>query len=153
MAKKRKRSEKEKARSRERAREHYEKKKADPEQYAKMLEYNRRWKDANPEKEAEYQRRYQAKRSPEERRATWVKSKYRLTDEQYQEILEHDGRCDACGDALDEGHRTHIDHDHKTGRFRGILCGHCNQAAGYVRDNPEKAERLARYLRRVQALT
>ncbi len=40
----------------------------------------------------------------------------------------------------------HIDHDHKTGEIRGVLCGGCNVALGSARDDPELLRNLAAYL-------
>ena len=42
----------------------------------------------------------------------------------------------------------HIDHDHVTGLIRGILCPSCNQMLGNARDDPERLEAGAAYLRK-----
>lgn len=39
-----------------------------------------------------------------------------------------------------------LDHDHKTGKFRGWLCSSCNQGLGRFKDNPELLTRAATYL-------
>ena len=45
--------------------------------------------------------------------------------------------CAICG-VLDSGkRRLHIDHDHDTGKFRGMLCGNCNSAIGLLGDDIE----------------
>ena len=52
------------------------------------------------------------------------------------------GRCSVCK-------RVGIlsrDHDHKTGRQRGVICHKCNLALGLVGDNPELLRLLADYL-------
>jgi hypothetical protein len=64
-------------------------------------------------------------------------------------IEQHQGRCDVCGGPPDgRWKRLNIDHDHKTGLFRGLLCKRCNQAIGLFRDNPELMIEAAAYLRR-----
>lgn len=40
-----------------------------------------------------------------------------------------------------------VDHDHSTGRVRGILCCDCNMAIGRIYDNPDTALSMAEYLR------
>lgn len=50
--------------------------------------------------------------------------------------------CEVCGN---DG-KICYDHDHKTGNFRGWICGGCNRALGMVRDNPKTLRLLADYL-------
>ena len=58
------------------------------------------------------------------------------------------GRCYICQRAKGTGRRKlAVDHDHRTGEVRGLLCSTCNQFIGQVRDNPAAGERLAEYLR------
>jgi hypothetical protein len=62
------------------------------------------------------------------------------------------GKCKVCRrDPADvDGHRyprLFVDHDHQTGAVRGLLCHGCNTAAGHLSDDPERAVRLAEYLR------
>lgn len=56
------------------------------------------------------------------------------------------GVCAICRRAKGISKRLAVDHDHRTGRVRGLLCGPCNQFIGYIGDNPEAGLRLAAYL-------
>ncbi|MFJ9539463.1 endonuclease VII domain-containing protein [Streptomyces sp. NPDC101225] len=41
---------------------------------------------------------------------------------------------------------VHVDHRHKTGRVRGVLCFNCNRATGTLGDDPDAVRRAAAYL-------
>lgn len=80
--------------------------------------------------------------------------KYGITDEQYRDMLAaQGGGCAICGKIKDTRHgrigiirRLQIDHDHETGRIRGILCTNCNNGLGRAKDNPERLRAMAEYL-------
>lgn len=68
--------------------------------------------------------------------------RYGLTQQGYDQLLKkQDGRC-PCGT---KGN-LHIDHDHKTGEVRGLLCGPCNRTIGMAKDSPERLVAMAIYL-------
>lgn len=150
MARKKVSIEEKKARSRERAKEYYQKVKQDPKAYAKLLAYNREYGKRNRDKMRQYAKNWRL-RHPEKARATWIKSKYKLTDEQYQQILDHSGYCDSCETPLKT--KSNVDHCHETGRYRGLLCRGCNIAAGFLDDDSSRALALSKYLDRVKTLT
>lgn len=56
--------------------------------------------------------------------------------------------CLICLGADATGRRLAVDHDHTTGKVRGLLCGACNTALGKMRDSPEQLRRAADYLER-----
>lgn len=58
------------------------------------------------------------------------------------------GLCSICGFPT----AGHLDHNHKTRRFRAILCGGCNWIIGHCRENPETLFKIARYLRKWRQL-
>ncbi len=71
---------------------------------------------------------------------------YGITHAQYVEMeIAQDGRCAICH-KRPAGH-LHIDHDHATGKVRGLLCGNCNTALGLLQDEPHLLDRAAEYLR------
>ena len=53
--------------------------------------------------------------------------------------------CHMCNKDLSNA-KICIDHDHTTGRVRGILCSACNTGIGLLGDNIEGVERALRYL-------
>jgi hypothetical protein len=130
------------------------------------------WREANKERLAAYHKaRYQANRveidarnkaweeaNPEAakamRRAAAFRRKYGLTVEAWEAMLASQGsRCPGCGLAfgLLRGSEPHVDHCHRTGAVRGLLCGHCNKAVGLAGDNPRILRALARYLERTRS--
>lgn len=79
-----------------------------------------------------------------------LKSKYGLTLEAYDAMLAAQGGvCAICLEppGVDAWDRSlHVDHNHRTGRVRGLLCGHCNTAIGKMRDDVERLARAITYL-------
>jgi hypothetical protein len=59
-------------------------------------------------------------------------------------MAEQGGRCKICKRPMD---KPAIDHDHRTGTIRGLLCGACNRGLGHFQDDPGLCERAALYLR------
>jgi len=92
-------------------------------------------------------------RSQRDRR-TKLKRKYGMTESDLQALLSaQDGRCAICRVTLNllkqqSGETAHIDHDHATGKVRGVLCMRCNTALGYFRDSSATLIAAAAYLRR-----
>ena len=67
-----------------------------------------------------------------------IKQKYGLTAQDYdQMLLLQGGGCKLCGHKAVKN-RLPVDHDHTTGRVRGILCTPCNRAVGIVERNVHK---------------
>jgi Recombination endonuclease VII len=76
-------------------------------------------------------------------------SLYGITKEQFLALAEkQNNACASClVDATGLIHVLCVDHDHYTNEIRGLLCHDCNTAAGWLSDDPIKAEQLAAYLR------
>lgn len=83
-------------------------------------------------------RRADAKRTTN---ASWRKAHLRrnfgITLEQYTEMLvKQGGVCAVCGGLNPTPtRRLAVDHDHKTGKIRGLLCGPCNLHLGKFEDS------------------
>ena len=118
------------------------------EHIAKVQEWRRR----NPEKYDSYRKRYIAEnreRIAIEERKGHLRRKYGLTLEEYDFLrLAQGDRCLICGAGEEGG--LHVDHDHKTGRVRGLLCGKCNKAIGLLREDPALFDAASAYLQRPQ---
>lgn len=75
--------------------------------------------------------------------------RYGLTIETYNIMFqEQSGKCKICG-TTNPGGRTKylmVDHDHKTGRNRGLLCNKCNQGLGHFKDDMKVLEKAIQYL-------
>lgn len=81
-------------------------------------------------------------------RSYHLKRKFGITTEQYDELLRNQsGRCALCPKTPeDEGQALAVDHDHKTGEIRGILCRYCNhRVIGRHRD-ADLLRRMADYI-------
>ena len=84
------------------------------------------------------------------RLAKLLKQQYRMTQTQYDAMLESQGgACSICGNQPGVGlRRLVVDHDHVMGRVRGLLCHGCNQALGRFNDDPLLLASAIRYLAR-----
>ena len=99
------------------------------------------------------------KNSKKPRKAYELKYRYGLEWDAYlQLVASSDGKCMLCGDPFvvfkagstskTGRNRTsmHIDHDHITGKIRGLLCGPCNTGLGHFQDNPERLYAAATWI-------
>lgn len=86
------------------------------------------------------------------RRKYWLKGAYSLTPKQYNQILQsQNGVCRICGRLETSNNqyglmRLAVDHNHKTGKVRGLLCQRCNQALGLTNENAETLQRMIDYI-------
>jgi hypothetical protein len=78
---------------------------------------------------------------------------YGLTGQQHQALLAMSNTDALCGRsvAADEPSLV-VDHDHETGRIRGLLCGPCNAGIGHLGDNPTVLISAIAYLARAAPL-
>lgn len=80
-------------------------------------------------------------------RAWRLRTKYGLAPEDFQVMLEQqDNSCAICRTREKPYYNWHVDHCHKTGKIRGLLCSKCNHALGLVKDKIEVLERMKEYL-------
>lgn len=118
------------------------------------LEYRRK----NKEKIKEYYKKHynkkikptREKKTKEQNRENWLRLKYNLTKEQYQELIKNqNNKCAICKISQSElSYPLFIDHEHKTDKVRGLLCRTCNTGLGSMQDNIEILQNAIEYLKK-----
>jgi uncharacterized CHY-type Zn-finger protein len=100
-----------------------------------IIKKTRGWAIDNPERRKEIARNSHTKR------------KYGITLEQEIAIkMSQNNKCAICNDELKK--HAHIDHDHKTGKVRAILCLECNTGLGKFKENPKIFKSALKYLQK-----
>lgn len=122
---------------------------------------SREWARANRQKRKAAVAKYEAKPEVRRRRGErekWRRNqpgyaletrmrKYRLAPSDHANMVaRQQGKCAGCREPFSEEVRDCVDHDHNTGRVRGLLCDNCNVALGRVKDNAQVLYRLAAHL-------
>ena len=78
-----------------------------------------------------------------------LRSKFGLTLEDYDKLFEQqNGVCKICGGVNKDGRRLFVDHNHKTGKIRDLLCFNCNSVIGLVGEDEKRLLLMSLYLRR-----
>lgn len=112
--------------------------------------YSREWRQQaeNRIRDSAYRQKYRAdpvklERIRERGRRSNIRQKYGLTDEAYIALLDaHNHQCAICFDT----ETLCVDHDHETGKVRGILCNRCNSGIGMLRDSLLLVQKAGEYL-------
>ena len=131
-----------------------------PRDNEKRREWARLDRAKNPEKYREWDRKRRAE-IPEKRKAKnkeWrvankdyirvkhLQYNYGITVEDYDRMFkEQNGRCAICH-TQQHYQRLAVDHCHKTGKVRGLLCQHCNRSIGLMFDSPLRLRNAADYI-------
>jgi len=100
---------------------------------------HRKYRAANKEKCATYIKAYNKTHAADlkkKNRMKHLKHVYNITLAEYDQMLEaQSGVCKICGGINADGRRLTVDHDHETGKIRGLLCSQCNAGLGFFKDN------------------
>lgn len=102
------------------------------------------WVKDNREKFRENQKKFAAKQKTKDYRRDWALQKqYGVSLDEFKEMeKEQGGKCAICGIFC----KLHLDHDHETGRIRGLLCPNCNKGLGLFFDNAKNLNNARKYL-------
>jgi hypothetical protein len=120
-----------------------------PGEHEKKRQTARRWRIDNAARFSKTRTAWR-KAHPRSKKSTALKARYGITIDEYEErIAQQGGGCAICGsETAGNGNRNlHVDHCHKTGEVRGVLCHSCNVILGLAKDQPEILQRAALYLR------
>jgi hypothetical protein len=101
----------------------------------------------NKEHRVNYAREYRVK-YPERTRATNLKQKYGITQNDYDKMLNlQNNKCAICSRDMGQcGKIFCVDHNHTTGKVRGLLCDPCNYGLGFYEKHKDKyIEYLKKY--------
>lgn len=113
-------------------------------QLSKRKAYRKQYKktEAGKISNLKYRRKPEVKQRYEEYR---LKVRYGITTAEYWNLVaEQKGVCAICGKS--DGKKLHIDHDHKTNKVRGLLCGNCNKGLGLFKDDVSLLDKAIKYL-------
>ena len=131
---------------------------------AYMAEYRKK----NPHKISEWSKKYYQKYRERElakgqnryrkdwantRTIAWkkhLKKNYNITPQEYDQLFNiQNGECAICGTHQMYLDKTlNVDHNHETGKIRGLLCLHCNSTIGYAKENVGTLALIIDYLNR-----
>lgn len=77
-----------------------------------------------------------------------IKKKYGLSLDSYNSMLaQQENKCVICDYTFGQKKGDcYVDHDHESGKVRGLLCQHCNTGLGYFRDNSKRLLKASNYL-------
>lgn len=115
-----------------------------------IIAASRAWRQANPDMVRAQAKRWRSN-NPDKARLHGInrrlKHHYSLNLEQYNFMLGcQGGRCAICNEKPAGDKKLHVDHNHKTGMVRALLCGACNKAIGFMKENPEVLKSAINYL-------
>lgn len=115
-------------------------------------EISKRYRERHPEKYKESQKKFREKNKKymsDRQRKYQLRDKYGITEEDYDKMfLEQQGKCAICESTEQTGkwQRFGVDHCHKTGKVRALLCNECNRGIGLLKDNADLLRKAANYL-------
>lgn len=85
-------------------------------------------------------------------RRCWLPARYGIDQAEFDAMLaRQSGACGLCGNKFDGATKAtgpHVDHCHKTGVVRGLLCHHCNVMLGHAKESADLLRKAADYVER-----
>ena len=115
----------------------------------KLDAYKRSWEEANPDLVSIQRARSRIKKMNAKINGA-LRLHYGITIDAYNALAEKQGGvCAICGElnVTARSNRLVVDHNHKTGKLRGLLCFRCNCGLGYFRENHRFMTAAQEYLK------
>lgn len=92
-------------------------------------------------------------REKDQKHDAHLRKTYGITLNDYHKLsATTDNKCFICGGGTSKNYLA-VDHDHKSGEVRGLLCATCNKTLGRFRDDAGRFDKAASYLRNPPART
>jgi hypothetical protein len=109
----------------------------------------KKWRETHLEYVKAANKEWVAK-NPEAVRGYILKRRYGIGIVEFDRMLAEQGGCGICvgSDSGVSGRKMSVDHDHKTGKVRGILCRGCNSGIGFLKEDIAVIESAAAYVDR-----
>lgn len=134
--------------------EHYERNKhwknKDPTILKKRKEYNKKIADKKAKYDKDYFTKPENKKRIKHHARVSQYKKLGITIEDYNNMLKKQkNKCGICRAKIHENSYKKlfdVDHNHNTGKVRGLLCNHCNRGLGYLKDNKSYLKNAIKYL-------
>ena len=111
------------------------------------------WKESIPSKNAAIYQKVWREKNPEKVKNAELKKHFGITLDDYRRMSEvQDHKCAICNepetavDAKGAERFMAVDHCHKTGKIRKLLCAACNKALGGFKDDPDLLRKAAKYI-------
>src|SRR5579863_8484939 len=98
-----------------------------------QTDYQKKWRKDNKSRiKAQARKRY----STDGRWEKQLRERFGISSDKYWEMhATQNGLCKICGKPQSVGTKLDVDHDHKTGKIRALLCRHCNAGIGQLKDD------------------
>jgi hypothetical protein len=119
----------------------------------RIKEYSKNWESNNKNKRKDINNKHRQKKlkeNPDYEAIKKIKLTYKVSEEEAIQLHARAAlSCESCGFKWDPKiRRLNVDHDHITGKIRGILCNPCNVTLGQMNDSKERLQNLIDYLGR-----
>ena len=123
----------------------------------KEKQYSRKWQAKNRAYQKQYREQHKTKihlankkwriENKEYRREYNLKYLYNISKEEFNIMyVNQSGKCAICSKGIDILSCA-VDHNHTTGKVRGLLCRSCNSGIGLLNDDPKLLQKAIKYLK------